>query len=76
MADLNYVTGSFLAGKFVEAKKMYPKQLAVFEELNESLPAAMTSAWQEVDIEPKLGEDGKWTSPFKSSELSGAFLDY
>lgn len=50
---------------------MYPKQLAIFEDIDESLPDDMTNLWKTVPTGPTLSAKGKWTSPFQSSELGG-----
>lgn len=61
-------------GKFEEAKKMYPKQLSAFEFLDDSLPDEMTILWNSMPTGPTLGRNGKWTSPFQSSDYAGMSL--
>ncbi|QRV98270.1 hypothetical protein RhiJN_26289 [Ceratobasidium sp. AG-Ba] len=53
----------FILGKFKEAKRMYEQQSGVFQDLDSSLPAAITSEWRNESTAPrKIGK--KWTSVY------------
>ncbi|QRV87046.1 hypothetical protein RhiJN_15064 [Ceratobasidium sp. AG-Ba] len=76
--DLNFgkvtQTTSYNVNKFSEAKKMYIVQLAVFEDLDASLPPVQTGLWRQASTQPER-INGKWTSVYFGKNDWGKSVD-